>query len=119
MKSNCDTTSCATETSCGPAAECCPGPAQCLADAGAKCPIEGATRTWSEAFGHAMKAAQVELLKARILKAWGPMMEQAADAMIQTMGALWESKIAEIRTHEAREAFKQRLHDLWLSGGKK
>lgn len=74
---------------------------------------------WAEAFGEAMCQAQTEILKAKILKAYGPMMDQAADAMMETMGALWQAKIAEIRTCEAKMAFKDRLRDLWLQDKKK
>lgn len=95
------------------------GPAQCLAEAGSNCPIEGATQMWAKAFGEAMYQAQTEILKAKILKAWGPMFDQAADAMMETMGALWAEKIAEVRTAEAKSAFQQRLRDLWLQDKKK
>lgn len=69
---------------------------------------------WAESFGEAMCQAQTE-----ILKAWGPMMDQAADAMMDTMSALWAEKIAQVRTAEAKAAFQQRLRDLWLQDKKK
>lgn len=95
------------------------GPAQCLAEAENNCPIEGATQMWAKSFGEAMCQAQTEVLKAKVLKAWGPIMEQAADAMMETMGVLWSEKIAQVRTAEAKSAFQARLRDLWLQDKKK
>ena len=74
---------------------------------------------WAKSFGEAMCQAQTELLKAKILKAYGPMMDQAADAMMETMGALWAEKIAEVRLAEAKSSFQSRLRDLWLQDKKK
>lgn len=74
---------------------------------------------WAKSFGDAMCQAQTEILKAKILKAWGPMLDQAADGMMDTMGALWAEKVAEVRTAEAKSAFQQRLRDLWLQDKKK
>lgn len=117
MKTQCSTDCCPTEAAA--TQPCSSGPAQCLAEAGCNCPIEGATRMWGKSFGEAMCQAQTEILKAKILKAWGPMLDQAADAMMETMGALWAEKIAEVRTAEAKSAFQQRLRDLWLQDKKK
>jgi hypothetical protein len=114
-------TTCSTETSTaeGSATEQCCGPAKCLVEAGSNCPIEGATEMWAKSFEKAMCEAQTEILKSKILKAWGEMMEQAADAMIETMGAVWAEKIAEVRAAEAKSAFQSRLRDLWLQDKKK
>lgn len=119
MKTTCDTTLCnATEPATG--IQSCPGPAECLREVTA-CggPCEQATQTWSDSFTQAMKQAQVDLLKARILKAWGPVMEQSADAMLELMGTLWQTKIAEERTVAAKADFVNRLRDLWLQDKKK
>ena len=74
---------------------------------------------WKKAFFEAMHEVHVDLLKAKIQKAWGPMMDQAADALLESMGAFWQSKLAEIRAHEAGEGFKHKLHDLWMEEKKK
>lgn len=116
MKTSCTTECCPVEAA---AQQQCGGPAQCLTDAGSNCPIEGATAMWAKSFGEAMCQAQTELLKAKILKAYGPMMDQAADAMMETMGALWAEKIAEVRLAEAKSSFQSRLRDLWLQDKKK
>jgi hypothetical protein len=67
----------------------------------------------------AMQQAQVEILKAKIIKAWGPMMDKAADALVQSMGAKWELMIAKVRAAEACDGFKQQIRDLWLEEKKK
>ena len=116
MKTPCATECCPVEAA---ATKQCSGPAKCLSEAGNNCPIEGATEMWAKSFGEAMCQAQTEILEAKILKAWGPMMEQASDAMMETMGVLWAEKIAQVRTAEAKSAFQQRLRDLWLQDKKK
>ncbi|HBR68049.1 MAG TPA: hypothetical protein DEA55_01600 [Rhodospirillaceae bacterium] len=74
---------------------------------------------WANSFAQAMCQAQTEILKKKIVQAWGPMMEQAADGMMETMGALWAEKIAEIKVAEAKASFQQRLRNLWLDEKKK
>ena len=115
MKTPCETDCCPAEAA---AAQSC-SPAQCLAEAGSNCPIESATQTWAKSFGEAMCQAQTEILKAKILKAWGPMMDKEADAMMETMGTLWAGMIAQVRTAEAKSAFQQCLRDHWLQDKKK
>lgn len=66
-----------------------------------------------------MREAQVEILKAKILKSHGPMLEQAADAMLEAAMACWQSKIADVRAAEAAAGFKEKLHDLWMADKKK
>jgi hypothetical protein len=70
---------------------------------------------WTGAFFQAMKQVQVELLKARIQKAWGPKMEQAADAVIEAMGVQWQSMIAQT---QAKADLGARLASLWQQGRK-
>jgi hypothetical protein len=117
MKTCCETESCCQAEAAK--SECSSSPAQCLDEIGGGCLLEGATQMWAKSFSQAMCQAQTEILKTKILKAWGPMMEQAADAMMETMGVLWQEKIAELRVAQSKEAFKERLQQLWLQGGKK
>jgi hypothetical protein len=114
MKSPCESDSCCDTAAASCDTGACEGPAKCLAELGCECPIEGMTNMWAESFGTAMKQAQTEILKAKILKAWGPMLDQAANKMMETMGALWAVKIAEVRAAEAKQAFQKGLRDLWL-----
>ena len=117
MKNSCSTDCCPTE---GAATQSCSsGPAECLAEASCNCPIESATGMWASSFSQAMGQVQTEILKAKILKAWGPMFDQAADAMMETMSAVWAEKIAQVRVAEAKSAFQQRLRDLWFQEKKK
>jgi hypothetical protein len=111
MSANCnDNTSCDTAS-----ASCATRPCGSPAD---KCPIECATEMWQASFMQAMRETQTEIIKAKIKKAWGPMMEQAADGVIESMGACWESMIAEIKAAEAKQEFKEKLRDLWLADKK-
>src|SRR5688572_20792060 len=102
------------ETSCS-AEECQPS---CDSQA-SECPIESAADMGKGSFMQAMREAQVEILKPKILKAHGPMMEQAADAFLEAATACWQTQIAEVRKHEASESFKGKLRDLWLQAVKK
>jgi len=60
-----------------------------------------------------MKAAQVDLLKAKIQKAWGAKMDKAADAVIEAMGVQWQSMLAQAG---AKAQLQQRLQGLWQEG---
>jgi len=68
---------------------------------------------WVCSFFQAMKAAQVDILKAKIQKAWGPMMEKAADAALESMGVMWQSILAQSK---AKEDFRTKLQKLWQEG---
>ena len=70
---------------------------------------------WVGAFFQAMKQAQVDILKAKIQKAWGPMMDKAADAALESMGAMWQSILAQAK---AKEEFRSKLQKLWQEGQK-
>jgi hypothetical protein len=61
---------------------------------------------WSGAGCQAMKEATVELLKTKILKAWGPMMEKTADAVIEAMGVEWQAVMTK---GKARADLKQKI----------
>lgn len=68
---------------------------------------------WSCAFFQAMKAAQVDLLKAKIQKAWGAKMDKAADAVVEAMGVQWQSMLAQAG---AQAGLRERLRGLWQEG---
>ena len=78
-----------------------------------ECPIECATEKWKDSFCQAMTEVQVDILKAKILKAHGPVLEQAADAFLEAAMACWQSQIAQVQKHQAAEAFKAKLVGLW------
>jgi hypothetical protein len=92
--------------SCGPSGSGCPcGNAGCDGD-----PLNCSTAMWACSFMTAMKETQVELIKARVKKAWGPMMEKAADAMVEAMGEKWQGMVAQSKP---KNDFKQKLWSLW------
>jgi hypothetical protein len=68
---------------------------------------------WQASFMQAMREAQVEILKEKILKAHGPMLEQAAAALLESMTACWQSQIAKVHAAHAKQEFKEKLLHLW------
>ncbi len=101
----CDTESCGSSSS---------GCKACGTSCGGD-PIACATAMWGQAFFHAMKAVQVEILKAKIQKAWGSKMEKAADAVLEAMGVKWQSMLAEAK---AQGDLRAKLQALWQEGQK-
>lgn len=68
---------------------------------------------WSCAFFQAMKQTQVDVLKAKLQKAWGSKMDKAADAVIEAMGIQWQSMLAQAG---AKVQLKEKLSALWQEG---
>ena len=91
--SDCDEKSCSASSSCCEESCCCPA---CKGDCGGD-PVTCATRMWTGAFFQAMHAAHVDILKSKIQKAWGPMLDKSADAVMEAMGAKWQSMLAEAK----------------------
>lgn len=74
----------------------------------APCPVENSVDMWSSSFFQAMKQTQVEILKDKIKKAWGPLMDKEGDAIVQAMGTHWESMLAQAKAQcDLKENFKQ------------
>lgn len=69
-----------------------------------------ATAMWQLSFFQALKAAQAEVLKAKIHKAWGQKMDKAADAVLEAMGVQWRSMLAQAG---AKASLSERLRSLW------
>ena len=115
MGATCSTESSGCETqagSCGtPAGSTirCPGCGQ----ASCSDPVSCGTAMWVSSFFQAMKAVQVDILKAKIQKAWGPMMEKAGDAALESMGVMWQSMQAQAK---AKEDFRTKLQKVWQEG---
>ncbi len=57
-------------------------------------PITCSMNMWSHSFFKAMQEVQIEMLKAKIQKGWGPMLEKEANAVIEAMDSKWKSMIA-------------------------
>jgi hypothetical protein len=105
--SECDvkTGCCPTETA-GPSAECCPA---CKTDCGGD-PVTCALQMWGRSFFRAMQEVQTDVLKEKIRKAWGPMMDKAADITLEGMSAKWQAMMAQAQT---RETARAKLWELW------
>jgi hypothetical protein len=65
------------------------------------CPSEKAIQMWTKAFPEAIGAVQTDILKEKIKKAWGPLMEKEADAYVKSMGSFWESMMARGKARKA------------------
>ena len=59
-----------------------------------ECPVEQSVKMWESSFCRAMIETQTDILKEKIRKAWGPMMDKTADAVVEKMGIWWQSKLA-------------------------
>jgi len=114
MGGTCDTSSgtCGTSKpeygSCSTSACQCPCGTDCGGD-----PVACAMGMWTGSFFQAMRAAQVDILKAKIQKAWGPKMDKAADAVLEAMGVKWQSMLAEAK---AKGDLRAKLQSLWQEG---
>ena len=114
MGQACDTSSGSCETQ-EAAQECCPSTEGKGCGCGGGDPIEKATAMWSCAFFEAMKQVHVEILKAKIQKAWGSKMDKAAEAVIESMGVHWQSMLAQAK---AKGELRECLRSLWEEGRK-
>lgn len=95
--------------SCGSSGSECPcGTSGCSGD-----PIDCAQGLWSCSFFQALKETQVEILKGKIQKAWGPKMDKAAEAVLEAMGTQWQSMLAQA---QAKTELRDRLKALWKEG---
>ncbi len=79
------------------------------------CPVEMAVEKWSGSFCQAMSELQVEILKAKIKKAWGAEMEKVGDAVIEAMGAQWFAMLAKAKAHVE---LKENIKKAFFSGAK-
>lgn len=104
--STCDvkTGTCAPEAS-----ERCETKCPCGTDCGGD-PTACAMNLWTGSFFGAMKALQVEILKEKIRKSWGPKMEKAADVILEAMESQWRSMLA---ASQAKTDVRSKLQALW------
>lgn len=72
----------------------------------AACQVEHSVEMWTCAGHQAWKEVHVDILKAKILKAWGPQMEKTADAVIEAMGIQWQAMMSQ---GKAKEELKQKI----------
>jgi len=77
------------------------------------CPTERAVEMWECAGHQAWKEVHVDLLKTKILKAWGPQMEKTADAVIEAMGIHWQAMMAQ---GKAQTDLKQKIAAIFSAG---
>ena len=79
------------------------------------CPVQLATDMWTGAFHQAMKEAHVEVLKAKIHKAWGAKMDKTADAVLEAMEVKWSAMLAQ---GKAKMDLKEKIAKAMMEGKK-
>ena len=87
----------------------------CPTESSSCCPIEKMTDLWSCAFKQALKEAHVDILKAKIQKAWGPKMDKMADAVLEAMEVQWHSVLAQ---GKAKIDLKDKISKIMTEGKK-
>ena len=60
-----------------------------------------------------MKELHVDILKAKMQKAWGSKMEKAADIVLEAMEVKWKTMMQETK---AKTDFRSKLSALWQEG---
>ncbi len=101
--------SCGGQSGCAGEQGAC-GHEACETRKAACCQVEKAVEMWTCAGHQAWKEVHVELLKAKILKAWGPQMEKTADAVVEAMGTQWQAALAQ---GKAKADLKQKIASIF------
>lgn len=71
--------------------------------------------SWMQAFFQAKHQVQVDILKSRIQKVWGAKLEKAADAVMETVEAVFQSMLTK---GQAKEKLKSQLQAIFWEGRK-
>ncbi|MBI4384997.1 MAG: hypothetical protein HY579_13315 [Nitrospinae bacterium] len=72
----------------------------------AGCIVEGNIEMWSDSFCRAMREVQVDILKEKIRKNWGPVLDKMGDAVVAAKGTCWQSMVAQaFAQQELRDNF--------------
>ena len=109
--STCDVKTGVCESSAAPQSQ-----GSCKCPCGGGCggdPVVCAMQMWKCSFFEAMKAAQVEILKAKIQKAWGSKLEKEANAVLAAMEVKWSSMVA---VEQAKAELKAKFQELCKEG---
>lgn len=88
-------------------ANCCPVQKSACSDVN---PINCSLDMWKTSFFKAMQDVQTDVLKEKIRKEWGPMMDKSADAVLRAMGTHWNAMLEQAKAKEdLQEAFRKIL----------
>lgn len=79
------------------------------------CPVEKSMEMWACAGNKAWKEIHVDLLKTKIMKAWGPQMEKTADAVVEAMGIEWQAMLAQ---GKAKADLQEKIAKIFAEGKK-
>lgn len=73
-----------------------------------QCPLEAAVEMWQSAFFEAMHEVQVDILKEKIRKDWGDLLEKKGDAIMESMGIHWQTVLQQAKAKvDLRENFME------------
>ncbi len=98
-----------SSSSCGSGSQC--GPHECED----KDPLDKLVWKWMSVFMEAKHEVQLEIMKTRIQKAWGPRFEKAADAILEGAESMWRSSLTK---SEAHQKIKEKLKSILFEGQK-
>ena len=107
---------CSTHEECGASNDqkCCGHGEQEIKKASC-CLVEHAVEMWTCAGHRAWKEVHVDILKAKIMKAWGPQMEKTADAVVEAMGIEWKATLSQ---GKAKADLKQTIAAIFVESKK-
>jgi hypothetical protein len=107
---------CSTHEECGASNDqkCC-GHGEQEIKKGSCCLVEHAVEMWTCAGHRAWKEVHVDILKAKIMKAWGPQMEKTADAVVEAMGIEWKATLSQ---GKAKADLKQTIAAIFVESKK-
>ncbi len=111
MSANCDTQINTSDAQASPET-CCPVEKSATQNC---CPVEAAEDMWKKIFFCSMKEVKRDILKEKIKKKWGPMMEKMADATVEAMGVHWESTLAQAN---AKKGLRENIANIFQSARK-
>lgn len=80
-----------------------------------ECPVEFSVQMWGKSFPGAMQAVIQDILKEKIRKAWGPMMEKEGDAVVEALGKSWK---AHMETKHAAYDLRQNIKKVFEEASK-
>ena len=115
----CTTESCKMETdaSCSCTCECGSNkPYEECCGCESQDPIQHAMMMWHKSFFAALQEAQTERLRKRIETTFGSTMDKAADAVIDTVGKVWNSMLVQ---SEAKKDLASKLQKIYSETSRK
>ena len=76
-------------------------------------PFANAPDVWLQHVKEAIRQVQLDILKAKVQKAFGPQLEKGADAALELAGATSQALFAQSAAFKAKEDARERLRDIF------